>query len=255
QPREPGPLRIGYFSGTTTHDADWALVAPVVADLVRRRGDVELWLGGPVTLGPDFDGLDHAVHRLPMMDWTRLPARLRQMDVNLAPLVPDSVFNEAKSAIKWLEAALVATPTVASPTEPFREAIDDGVTGILAGPQDWGPALERLLDDPAARARTGTRARRAALLGWAPAAQGHAYRAILRDALERRLTAPARPSSWVPVADDEPYDAAAAWVDPYPPSGLGGDVPVWRRRLSPARRVYSDRGARGLASAVRQRLG
>ncbi len=255
RPREPGPLRIGYFSGTTTHDADWALVAPVVADLVRRRGDVELWLGGPVTLGPDFAGLDHAVHRLPMMDWTRLPARLRQVDVNLAPLVPDSVFNEAKSAIKWLEAALVATPTVASPTEPFREAIDDGLTGVLAGPQDWGPALERLLDDPVLRARTGARARRAALLGWAPAAQGHVYRAILRDALERRITQPVRTSSWVPVADDEPYDAAAAWVDAYPPSGSGGAAPLWRRRLGQARRVYRDQGARGVTSAVRRRLG
>ncbi|MCL2090412.1 MAG: glycosyltransferase [Micrococcales bacterium] len=253
QARAPGPLRVGYFSGTTTHDADWALVAPVVADLLRRR-DVELWLGGPVTLGPDFDGLDRAVHRLPLMDWTRLPARLRQLDVNLAPLVPGSVFNESKSAIKWLEAALVATPTVASPTEPFREAVDDGVTGLLATTTDeWATAVEHLLDDAVLRARMGGRARRAALLRWAPAAQGHVYQDILRDAAHHRRTQPVRTSSWVPVADDEPYDAAAAWVDPYPPARSGGEVPAWRRRASAVRRVYRDQGARGVVAAVTRR--
>ena len=58
-------------------------------------------------------------------------ALLRDLDVNLAPLAPDSRFNEAKSAIKWLEAALVETPTIASPSGPFREAIEDGRTGSM----------------------------------------------------------------------------------------------------------------------------
>ena len=57
--------------------------------------------------------------RHPVQPWTSLPDVLHQLDVNLAPSNPGSRFNEAKSAIKWLEAALVATPTIASSTEPF----------------------------------------------------------------------------------------------------------------------------------------
>lgn len=35
--RTPGPLRIGYFSGTTTHDADWASVEPAVIAVMAKR--------------------------------------------------------------------------------------------------------------------------------------------------------------------------------------------------------------------------
>ena len=47
---------------------------------------------------------------------------LRDLDVNLAPLEPGSRFNDAKSAIKWLEAALVGTPDHRQPvgTVPRR---------------------------------------------------------------------------------------------------------------------------------------
>ena len=75
---------------------------------------------------------------MPFVPWLELPGVLRDLDVNLAPLAPSSRFNEAKSAIKWLEAALVETPTVATPTGPFREAIEDGGTGLLATtPDEW----------------------------------------------------------------------------------------------------------------------
>ena len=87
------------------------------------------------------------------------PKLLRDLDVNLAPLTPGSRFNEAKSAIKWLEAALAGTPTIASPTEPFREAIADGVNGVLVTTeQEWTDAIARLLIDVNERERLGSRA-------------------------------------------------------------------------------------------------
>ena len=128
------------------------------------------------------------------------PALLRDLDVNLAPLAPGSRFNEAKSAIKWLEAALVETPTVATPTEPFREAIDHGDTGLLAvdarrvgrrpRPRCWTTAR------PAPR--IGARARRRALLALvAPAAGPALPGASWRRPSCETLTGP---SGWVPVA-------------------------------------------------------
>ena len=38
------------------------------------------------------------------MDYKELPAKIAEMDINLAPLC-DTIFNEAKSEIKWMEAA------------------------------------------------------------------------------------------------------------------------------------------------------
>jgi hypothetical protein len=118
-----------------------------------------------------------------MVAWHELPARLRDVDVNLAPLVPGSIFNEAKSAIKWLEAALVETPTVATPTAPFVEAIDAGRTGMLAtSVEEWEQALSVLLDDDIERRRIGSQARRDALLTLSPHRQARVYEEILRDA-------------------------------------------------------------------------
>jgi glycosyltransferase involved in cell wall biosynthesis len=252
-PRAPGPLRIGYFSGTTTHDADWAHIEPAVAQVMEAYPDLELWLVGHLTTTGVLDAAAPRIKRLPMLPWHELPRRLRDVDVNLAPLVPDSVFNEAKSAIKWLEAALVCTPTIATPTATFREVIEPGRTGMLAASvEEWKDALVVLLDDEAHRVRIGTQARREALLTLSPHRQAAEYRTILRGAADIvRHGGRLRTSRWEPVYDDEPLSAAEAWIDPYP-GHLGGVRPglVPARavaRMAAVARVYRASGMRGVA--------
>lgn len=231
-----GPLRVGYFSGTTTHDEDWAFIEPAVLRLMADKPEIELWLGGHLVPTRALDAVADRVRRLPMLPWYELPGRLRDVDINVAPLVPGNAFNESKSAIKWLEAALVCTPTVATPTTPFREAIDDGRTGLLATTVDeWYAALTRLADDGVERARIGSQARREALLSYSPHRQARVYQEILRDAARLvREGRPDRVSTWEPVADDEPY-SAAAWVDNYEnvvtAAGLRHSAKVGARRL------------------------
>ena len=65
------------------------------------------------------------------MDWDKLPALISEVDINLAPLV-DSIFNRAKSEIKWIEAALVKVPTVASKIGAFSDMVIDGETGSVS---------------------------------------------------------------------------------------------------------------------------
>jgi glycosyltransferase involved in cell wall biosynthesis len=202
KPRTPGPVRVGYLSGTNTHDHDWAMVEPAVAALLGAHEDVELWLVGLVEPSEALDEFASRVKRIGFTEWTALPKLLRDLDVNLAPLTANSRFNEAKSAIKWLEAALVATPTIASPTQPFREAIEHGRNGLVAHTGDeWRAALEALVTDAPLRRRLGTRARRDALLRWSPHLQAHAYAEILATARPA-----ARTSTWNDVvAPSEPF--------------------------------------------------
>jgi glycosyltransferase involved in cell wall biosynthesis len=225
--RRPGPLRIGYFSGTTTHDHDWQFVLPAVMEVMERHPTVQLWAGGYLPDTPELQRFGRRVRRIAFQPWLELPGALRNLDVNLAPLVGQSRFNEAKSAIKWLEAALVETPTVASPTGPFREAIDDGVTGFLAATQDdWVRAISDLLGDPLRRSMVGARARRAALLGWSPWLQGRRYLGILEASFGWREQAADRTSTWSYPLRDEPLDAF-----PLFPDGLGVPSP-WFARLA-----------------------
>jgi len=263
--RSAGPLRIGYFSGTTTHDADWAYVEPAVLQVMADRPDVELWLGGHLRPTPALDAVSDRVHRLPFVAWHELPGLLRDVDVCLAPLTEESLFNEAKSAIKWLEAALVETPVVASPTQPFHESVEHGRTGFLATTQqDWVDAMAALLDDLALRRRVGSLARREALLRWSPHLQGRVYFDNLLAAAERvRAHGPRQPTDWEPVYDDEPLSAIDSYVEPYQvaaPSRLPGTLrshPL-ARRLAAAQRVYRAGGvpavARKAASVARARL-
>lgn len=266
RPRTPGPLRIGYFSGTNTHDADWAAIEPAVLDVLRAHADVELWLGGLVEPTAALDGVTDRIRRLPFVAWHELPGLLRDVDVALAPLTAASLFNEAKSAIKWLEAALVETPVIASPTEPFREAIEPGRTGFLAaGTEEWANALTALLDDVGTRRRVGSQARREALLRWSPHLQGQVYLDnLLAAAAHVRAHGARRPTGWAPVFDDEPLSAADAYVEPYAIPAPGGAIPAsvrahpLVRKAAAVRRVYRAEGApevrRRVLRTLRSRL-
>lgn len=234
RPRRSGSLRIGYLSGTKTHDDDWFSIEPAVIEILDKHPDVELWMGGHLPDSPPLGRFGGRIRRLPFVDWRELPGVLRDLDINLAPLSPGSRFNEAKSAIKWLEAALCATPTVASPTQPFREVIDPDRSGMLAETHDeWIAALDRLITDDALRLRIGALARNDALLRWSPAIQAARYLEILDEIVAARRdgsgsrSAGSRPR-WTPVALDEP-PIPGITLEPYADDDSGGD-PLSRHR-------------------------
>lgn len=234
--RRPGPPRIGYFSGTNTHNQDWAFVEPAVLQVMREFPDVELWLGGLLEASDALIPVADRIVRVPMMDWQLLPSVLRDLDVNLAPLAPGSRFNEAKSAIKWLEAALVETVTVASPTGPFRADIDHLHTGLLADDvDDWAQALRILLSDEILTRRIGHAAHTAVLLRYAPNLQGRRYLRLLADAKATVATEGHRQifTDWDPVYDSEAFIPIAA--EPYGVGSATAGTQVTETQRSTAR--------------------
>ena len=179
---------------------------------------------------------------------------LRDLDGNLAPLEPGRTFNEAKSAIKWLEAALTRTPTVASPSAPFQEVIEHGSTGLLADTEDeWVASLLRLVDDAELRDRIGHAARNHALLSLAPAAQGYRYLDILRDAARRVQATGHRTqfAAWPPDTISEAWILQAPdHYGPHPDGVVGRSLRriVHEYRVSAARTLRSE----GLAPTLRK---
>ena len=255
---EPAPVVIGYLSGTTTHDHDWAFVEPAVVDVLDRHPGTRLVLGGYLVESPGLARFGERVVRHGFAPWYELPSLLADIDVNLAPLSPGSRFNEAKSAIKWLEAALVETPTIASPTAPFCEAIHHGANGMLAGSvPEWTAALDALVGETDRRRRLGARARRDALLRWSPHLQGRRYLAILEEAFEWRERPRPRPlMAWTPVVHDEPPEPGE--LEPYAdtaiatsPAGAVAHPPNADRAPTRAGRLRRSLRERGLVGTVR----
>jgi glycosyltransferase involved in cell wall biosynthesis len=148
---------IGYASGTPTHNRDFALVKPALQAVMRNYSQVELHILGHLDPGSDWGDLAGRIRTFPLVPWRELPALLAGCDVNLAPLRGDNPFGQSKSEIKYVEAALLRIPTVASPTAAFQTAIRSGENGFLAD-ADWLPALEALITDAALRQQMGQRA-------------------------------------------------------------------------------------------------
>ncbi|MBX9033644.1 glycosyltransferase [Gordonibacter massiliensis (ex Traore et al. 2017)] len=153
--RDASKVRIGYFSGSITHNDDFAYVLPAIVRLMEEHPQVELHIAGELSVPEELECFRNRVVAAPFMPWERLPRLIAGMDINIAPLI-DNVFNRAKSENKWLEAALVKVPTVASNVGAFADVVEDGVTGILCDSSDqWYVSLKALVEDAALRKKIG----------------------------------------------------------------------------------------------------
>jgi O-antigen biosynthesis protein len=189
-PQADGSVLIAYGSGTKTHDVDFLQVADALAAVMRARPHVRLRIVGELTIPPVLDAFADRIERLPPVEYRAYLARLSEADISLAPLEP-TLFNDAKSNIKFLEAAILAMASVSSPRACFRAVVRDGETGFLAeGEQQWHDALLRLVDDPALRARMGAAALADALDRYAPESIAARQVAPLVRDLDQRQVAP-----------------------------------------------------------------
>jgi glycosyltransferase involved in cell wall biosynthesis len=170
---------ITYGSGTKTHDADFREAAPALLRLLRERADVRLRVVGELNLPPGFEAFGTRVELLAPVPYARFMQLLADSDINIAPLEP-TLFNDAKSNIKFLEAAILGVPSICSPRANFTAVMRDEENGLLAdGEAAWFTALARLAADASLRARLGEAARRTALDRYEPEAIGRAQVAPL----------------------------------------------------------------------------
>ena len=136
-----GTVGIGYFSGSPTHNRDFAIAAPALARLLESDPDVRVRVVGFMdTTGP-LGAHANRVEMVPLHDWVNLQRLIAEMEINIAPL-QDNVFTNCKSELKFFEAAAVGTWTVATPTATFAAAMEGEDTGRLCRAHDWDAALE-----------------------------------------------------------------------------------------------------------------
>ncbi|OJG23185.1 hypothetical protein RU98_GL001918 [Enterococcus caccae] len=139
-----GVIKIGYFSGSITHNENFELIKEAIIKLLKKYNNLELHLVGHLDLPTDLKPYHDRIKLHPFVSWQKLPKLISEVDINLAPLV-NSIFNEAKSEIKWIEASLVKVPTVASNIGAFKEMIVDNETGILVEDDEWYSKLEKMI--------------------------------------------------------------------------------------------------------------
>ncbi|AXE63393.1 hypothetical protein BBF93_03550 [Hyphomonas sp. CACIAM 19H1] len=169
KPKEAGsPVRIVYGSGTKTHDVDFMLATPALANILRKNENVILEIIGELTISEALAPFESRIVRRPFSNFVDYLATLAGADISLAPLEP-TLFSDAKSNIKYLEASVVGLPSVCSATRTFREVIRHGETGYLAtNDEEWEQSLAALVADADLRLRVGKAALEAVLETYSP---------------------------------------------------------------------------------------
>jgi hypothetical protein len=98
------------------------------------------------------------------------------------PLQAGNPFCEAKSELKYFEAALAGVCTLASPVGPYARTIRHGFNGFLAAsPADWEAVLTRLLGDPALRRQVAQTALNDVLWTYGPDRRAQLMRRVLTE--------------------------------------------------------------------------
>lgn len=158
--RNEEPVTIGWIGSPST----WRYVRPflpLLEELARTgRARFHAMGAGIAAAGDTFTGMRH-------IEWTaeREIDEIQAMDIGIMPLV-DEPFERGKCGYKLIQYMACGLPVVASPVGVNRSIVTDE-TGYLAEDQArWRHALDRLIGDPALRARLGAAGRRRAMASY-----------------------------------------------------------------------------------------
>lgn len=158
---QDGIIRIGFAGGTPTHNQNFKQIFPVLLELLQENSMLQLIIVGPVNI-PEEDRLlmqETQIIFKPKVPIENLFDQMHEFDINLAPLEVGNPFCETKSELRYVFASLLKIPTVASPVQPLKECIVEGVTGFLAfNSTDWKTKLKLLIQDKLTRERVGEHA-------------------------------------------------------------------------------------------------
>jgi glycosyltransferase involved in cell wall biosynthesis len=149
--RSDGTITIGYFSGSPTHNRDFAVAAPALARLMDEDPRIRVRVVGFLDGNGGLEKYGSRVEFYPVQDPINLQRLIAEVEINISPL-QNNLFTNCKSELKYFEAAIAGTITVATPTYSFSRSIVDTENGFLARAFEWEDKLRaacEVVDNPA----------------------------------------------------------------------------------------------------------
>jgi glycosyltransferase involved in cell wall biosynthesis len=139
-------IHLGYFSGTPSHNKDLEVVADSLAELLRNYPNIVLRIVGFIQLKKSLEEYRSRIEFFPLQDFINLQRLIGEVELNLVPL-QDNIFTNCKSELKYFEAGIVGTVSMASPIFTYKKAIRDNENGYLAKSFEWQDKLISLIDE------------------------------------------------------------------------------------------------------------
>ncbi|PLX35249.1 MAG: glycosyl transferase family 1 [Hyphomicrobiales bacterium] len=138
--RGDGTVTIGYFSGSRSHNEDFAIVLQTLTNLLNQDPYITLHIVGYINNLGDLKSFGNRVKTIPLQDYLNLQVKIAEIEVNIAPLQTND-FTHSKSELKFFDAAAVGTWTCATRTFTYERAISDPDLGCLTENGNWANAL------------------------------------------------------------------------------------------------------------------
>ena len=155
-------FHIGYFSGTPSHARDFEIVKPTINRLLANFPDIHLFVVGYLNIDDLKAQFPNKVIQYGLHDFVNLQRLISLAEVNIVPL-QNNIFTNSKSELKFFEAAIVGTVTIASPTYTYSRCITEGETGFLARDHEWYDKIKSVYDNMHDYRRIAMNARKYAL--------------------------------------------------------------------------------------------
>ncbi|MCP5037502.1 MAG: glycosyltransferase family 4 protein, partial [Rhodobacteraceae bacterium] len=158
-PRQKPGFRVGFASGSQGHEVDFALIQNDIIGFLEADPHRRLVILGhfdPKWLPVE---LTDRIERHEFLGYEAYLEVLASLDCAVMPLADDQ-FNRCKSAVRVLDAAAVAVPSLVGPVSDMAQVVKDSVTGrVIGSGESWVEALEALAGDPGAASALGRSAR------------------------------------------------------------------------------------------------
>ena len=134
---------IGYFSGSNSHKRDLEIAESGLVKLMQKYDNVYLKIVGFMDLSDEMKKLkkEGRIIFSKFVPYEELQYEIGKVDLNIIPLQKHR-FNACKSELKYFEASIVNTLSLATDNEVYKEIIKDGVDGFLANELEWFEKLE-----------------------------------------------------------------------------------------------------------------
>jgi glycosyltransferase involved in cell wall biosynthesis len=143
--RRSGDIHIGYFSGSPSHALDLAVMEQGLCEILASRPDVKLVMVGHIEPSAALRLFKPQIIHHEFQNFLALQQLIASVDINLMPLQVNS-FTNCKSELKYFEAAIVGTLSIASPSHTYQRAIQHGHNGFMAQGHEWGAQLAKVIE-------------------------------------------------------------------------------------------------------------
>jgi glycosyltransferase involved in cell wall biosynthesis len=136
-----GTIHLGYFSGSPSHNQDFAIVKSALESVLESDDRTRLIVVGYIDAGPSFERFGERIIRKPFHDYVNLQRLIGDVEFNLMPL-QNNIFTNCKSELKFFEAAAAGTLSIASPSENYRKVIANDKNGYIARAHQWTSVIK-----------------------------------------------------------------------------------------------------------------